>query len=58
MRLSARECRFGVESVPRGERPIRLRMGHLTYTMTTSEALAIANQLADAVTRTNNERTP
>ena len=56
MRLSARECRFVVDAAPQAERPIRLRMGHLTYTMTKGEALALGNQLADAVNRTNSER--
>lgn len=56
MRLSARECQFAVDASPQSERPIRLRMGHLTYTMSQGEALALGNQLADAVNRTNNER--
>ncbi|WP_156432465.1 hypothetical protein [Mycobacterium sp. M26] len=37
-------------------RPIRMRTGGLTFSMDTAEALDLANQLADAVTRINEQR--
>ncbi len=37
-------------------RPIRLRTGGLTFAMDAAEALDLANQLADAVTRINEQR--
>jgi hypothetical protein len=49
MRLSARNVDAGIIAVPGTERPVRMRAAGLTYCMTLDEAIALANQLADAV---------
>ncbi|MBI3227785.1 MAG: hypothetical protein HYZ39_22295 [Mycolicibacterium cosmeticum] len=37
-------------------RPIRLRAAGLTFSMDTTEAMDLATQLADAITRINEQR--
>ncbi len=49
MRLNVRDIGFKASAAQDSPRPIRLRIGGLTYSMTTSEALELAHQLADAV---------
>jgi hypothetical protein len=49
MRLSVRDFGFKVNASPESARPVRLRLGGLTYCMSTPEALELANQLADVV---------
>ena len=56
MRLSAREVNPSVVVLYESGRPIRMRTGGLTFAMDTAEALDLANQLADAVTRINQQR--
>ena len=56
MRLSAREVSPSVVVLYESGRPIRLRTGGLTFAMDTDEALDLASQLADAVTRINEQR--
>lgn len=56
MRLSARNVDAGIIAVPGTERPVRMRAAGLTYCMTTDEAIALANQLADAVSEVKKHR--
>lgn len=49
MRLSARDCRFGVRVAPEANRPVRLGIGGLTFCLESAEAVDLATQLADAV---------
>lgn len=56
MRLSAREVSPMVVVMHDSVRPIRMRTGGLTFTMDTAEAIDLATQLADAVTRINEQR--
>jgi hypothetical protein len=49
MRLSVRDFDAKVTAAPDSARQVRMRIGGLTYCMTAPEALALANQLADAV---------
>ncbi|OBB71219.1 hypothetical protein [Mycobacterium sp. 852014-52144_SCH5372336] len=50
MRLSVRDLDATVATAPDTARPIRMRLGALTYCMTFPEAINLANQLADAAT--------
>ena len=56
MRLSSRDVNPSVVVLYESVRPIRLRTGGITFAMNTDEALDLANQLADAVTRINEQR--
>lgn len=56
MRLSGREMQASVIVLHESGRPIRLRAAGLTFSMDTAEALDLATQLADAVTRINEQR--
>lgn len=56
MRLSARDVHPMVVVLHDSGRPIRMRTGGLTFAMDTAEALNLATQLADAVTRINEQR--
>ncbi len=49
MRLSARDVDVRVTATPDTIRPIRLRAAGLVFALDPSEALTLANQLADAV---------
>ncbi|UJL28853.1 hypothetical protein HZU38_29395 [Mycolicibacterium vanbaalenii] len=51
MRLAARDLDPSVTVSPETGRPIRMRTGALTYMMTPAEAIALATDLADAVSR-------
>lgn len=51
MRLAARDLNPTVTVAPETGRPIRLRTGAMTYMMTAAEAIELATELADAVTR-------
>ncbi|BCI55695.1 hypothetical protein NIIDNTM18_49730 [Mycolicibacterium litorale] len=57
MRLSVRDLSFEAAAAPGRPRPIRLRVGGLTYCMSPSEAIDLATQLADAVTELKNSHT-
>ncbi|KUI01296.1 hypothetical protein AU189_13425 [Mycolicibacterium acapulense] len=48
MRLSVRDLDATVATAPGTARPVRMRLGGLTYCMTFPEAVNLANQLADA----------
>lgn len=54
MRLRSPESRPTV-AVAEGDsiRPVRIRTGGLTFCMTTTEAIHLANELADAITEIN-----
>lgn len=56
MRLSSRDVNPTVVVLHESGRPIRLRTGGITFAMDTGEALDLATQLADAVTRINEQR--
>lgn len=51
MKLRAREIDYAVRVLPEspGGRPIRIRLGPLTFCLDPSEAIDLANQLADSV---------
>ncbi|SBS76504.1 hypothetical protein MHPYR_320082 [uncultured Mycobacterium sp.] len=49
MRLSGRDFAYNVRLAPISGRPIRLRIGGMTYCMDTDETIELANALADAV---------
>ncbi|WP_374158771.1 hypothetical protein ACEWX3_04625 [Mycobacterium sp. G7A2] len=51
MRLAARDLEPTVTIAPETGRPVRIRTGALTYMMTAAEAIELATELADAVTR-------
>lgn len=54
MRLSARDFAFNIRLSPISGRPIRMRIGGMTYCMDTAETIELANALADAVDDLNN----
>lgn len=57
MRLSARNVTYVVDTVPDSTgRPVRLAIAGSTYRMDAAEAIDLATQLADAVTRLNSTR--
>lgn len=53
MRLSARNIDAKVVVMPESSCPVRLRVLGLTFGLTSSEALQLATDLADAVSATN-----
>lgn len=55
MRLNARNVTHEVVAIPGTERPIRLRIGGLAYALYPAEAVAVATDLADAITQLRNE---
>jgi hypothetical protein len=56
VRLSARNCQYRVDLAPASEQPIRLRIGCLTFCMNIAEALALGNQIADAISQTQRRK--
>lgn len=60
MKLSAREVDYTVRVLPEasGGRPIRIRLGPLTFCLHPSEAIDLANRLADAVDELNTRKDP
>lgn len=60
MKLSAREVDYVVRVLPEstGGRPIRIRLGPLTFCLNLSEAVDLANRLADAVDQLNTRKAP
>lgn len=56
MRLTARETAPCVNVMHDSVRPVRLRAGGLTFAMEAAEAIELATQLADAVTRVNEQQ--
>ena len=55
MKLSAREVDYAVRVLHEspGGRPIRIRLGPLTFCLNLAEAIDLANRLADAVDELN-----
>lgn len=49
MRLSARDMQVVISTRPEASRPVRLRAASLVFALTETEALELANNLADAV---------
>lgn len=58
MRLSVRDFDASVTAAPDSARQVRLRLGGLTYCMTTSEAIALAYRLADTVDEVKTQEEP
>lgn len=59
MRLRSPETTPTVSVAPGDSiRPIRIRTGGLTFCLDTTEAINLANQLADAITEINRKATP
>lgn len=58
MRISAKNTGYNVLVLPGSGRPIRLRIGGLSYCLDVAEAVKLATAIADAVTETQTfERT-
>lgn len=57
MRLAAKDLTPSVVAAPGTARPVRIRLSGLTYCLEADEAIELATQLADAVTRLRTQET-